>query len=43
MYRITKPGQKLEDGIYAEDFEKYESALHHGLETMVKMIKEDEQ
>ena len=43
MYRITKPGQKLEDGVYAEDFEKYELALHHGLETMVKMIKEDEQ
>ena len=41
MYRITKVGQKLEDGIYEEDFDLYESALHHGLERMVKMVKEE--
>lgn len=26
MYRITKPGQKLEEGAYGEDFYSYEEA-----------------
>jgi len=27
MYRITRPGQKLEEGDYGEDFYSYEEAL----------------
>ena len=31
MYRITKKSQKLEDGLYGEDFYTYEEALEEGL------------
>ncbi len=27
MYRITKPGQRLEEGVYGEDFNSYEEAV----------------
>ncbi len=31
MYRITKPGQKLIEGAYGEDFETYEKALEDAI------------
>ena len=36
MYRITKPHQKLEDGIYCEDFDTYEDALEDALYEILK-------
>ena len=39
MYRITKPHQKLEDGIYGEDFTSYEEALSEGIKEAVKILK----
>ena len=38
MYRITKQGQKLEEGIYAEDFSSYEEALDNALKEMSNLI-----
>ena len=38
MYRITKQGQKLEEGIYAEDFPSYEEALDKALQEMCNLI-----
>ena len=38
MYRITKQGQKLEEGIYAEDFSSYEEALDDALQKMCELI-----
>ena len=38
MYRITKQGQKLEEGIYAEDFSSYEEALDNALREMCELI-----
>ena len=38
MYRITKQGQKLEEGIYAEDFPSYEEALDNALKEMSNLI-----
>lgn len=38
MYRITKQGQKLEEGIYAEDFSSYEEALDNALQEMCDLI-----
>lgn len=32
MYRITKPGQKLIEGAYGEDFNSYEEALEDALQ-----------
>lgn len=31
MYRITKPGQPLEDGLYGEDYATYEASLAGGI------------
>ena len=39
MYRITKPHQKLEDGIYGEDFTSYEEALSEGIKEAIKILK----
>ena len=39
MYRITKPHQKLEDGIYGEDFTSYEEALSEGIKEAVKILQ----
>jgi len=39
MFRITKPHQKLLEGLYAEDFETYEEALEEGLQEALKLIK----
>ena len=38
MYRITKQGQKLEEGVYAEDFLSYEEALNGALQEMCNLI-----
>ena len=38
MYRITKQGQKLEEGVYAEDFSSYEEALNDALQEMCNLI-----
>lgn len=39
MYRITKPHQKLEEGLYGEDFYTYEECLEKGLIEALKLIK----
>lgn len=36
MYRITKPHQRLEEGIYCEDFDTYEDALEDALYEILK-------
>ena len=38
MYRITKPHQKLEEGVYGEDFSTYEEALHFAIKECVKIL-----
>ena len=40
QYRITKPHQKLEDGLHGEDFSSYEEALSEGIEEAVKILKD---
>ena len=40
QYRITKPHQKLEDGLHGEDFSSYEEALSEGIKEAVKILKE---
>lgn len=40
QYRITKPHQRLEDGLYGEDFSSYEEALSEGIKEAVKILKE---
>ena len=42
QYRITKPHQKLEDGLYGEDFSSYEEALSEGIKEAIKHIKKYE-
>ena len=42
QYRITKPHQKLEDGLHGEDFASYEEALSEGVKCAVKILNEDE-
>ena len=37
MYRITKPHQKLEEGMYGEDFTSYENALLHAIKECIKL------
>lgn len=39
MYRITEKGQKLEDGLYGEDFYTYEEAQEEALKQAAKIIK----
>src|SRR5690554_273098 len=39
MYRITKKGQSLEEGLYGEDFNSYEEALEVGLFEALTLIK----
>ena len=38
MYRITKPHQKLEEGVYGEDFTSYEEALQFAIKECVKIL-----
>lgn len=40
QYRITKPHQRLEDGIHGEDFSSFEEALSEGIKEAVKILKE---
>lgn len=40
QYRITKPHQRLEDGLHGEDFSSFEEALAEGLREAVKILKE---
>lgn len=40
MFRITKPHQKLEDGMYGEDFPTYEAALEAGLKKCLTLLIE---
>lgn len=39
MFRVTKQGQSLVDGLYGEDYENYEEALEDGLQEALKLIK----
>ena len=41
QYRITKPHQKLEDGLHGEDFSSYEEALSECIKKIVKLLKEE--
>lgn len=38
MFRITEPHQKLEEGLYGEDYYTYEEALEEGLQEALKSI-----
>lgn len=40
MFRVTKPGQLLEEGIYGEDYEDYEDALEDALQEALNLINE---
>ena len=39
MYRITKPGQKLSEGLYGEDFYNHEEAQEEALLESLKRIR----
>ena len=41
QYRITKPHQKLEDGLHGEDFSSYEEALSEGIKNTINFLKEN--
>ena len=41
QYRITKPHQKLEEGLHGEDFTSYEEALLEGIKEAIKILKEE--
>ena len=38
QYRITKPHQRLEDGLHEEDFSSYEDALNHAIKECIKYV-----
>ena len=38
MYRITRPHQDFDEGLYDEDFENYEECLEHALQETLKLI-----
>ena len=38
MYRITRPGQALEEGLYCDDAGDYEEALDWALEACLNLI-----
>lgn len=38
QYRITKPHQKLEEGLYGEDFVSYEDALNNAIKECIKHV-----
>ncbi len=42
MFRITEPHQKLEDGVYGEDFNTYEEAQEAGIKKVLEIILEKE-
>lgn len=39
MFRITKPHQQLEDGIYGEDFETFEDAQDGAIKKCLEILK----
>ena len=39
MFRITKPHQQLEDGIYGEDFESFEDAQDAAIKKCLEILK----
>jgi hypothetical protein len=39
MFRITKPHQQLEDGIYGEDFETFEDAQDAAIKKCLEILK----
>lgn len=39
MFRITKPHQQLEDGIYGEDFETFEDAQDVAIKKCLEILK----
>ena len=41
QYRITKPHQKLEDGLHGEDFPTYENALLQAIRTCIKIYEQN--
>ena len=41
QYRITKPHQRLEDGLHGEDFSSFGEALSEGIKEAVKILKEE--
>lgn len=41
MYRITKKGQSLKEGLYGEDFETYEQALEDGILEALKLLQDE--
>ena len=41
QYRITKPHQKLEDGLHGEDFSSFEEALSEGIKETVKILRDE--
>ena len=40
MFRITKPHEKLENGVYGEDFYTYEEAQEAGIKKALELILE---
>jgi len=40
MFRITKPHQNLENGVYGEDFYTYEEAQEAGIKKALEMVLE---
>ena len=41
QYRITKPHQNLEDGLYGEDFSSFEEALSEGIKEVIELLKKE--
>ena len=41
QYRITKPHQRLEEGLHGEDFSSYEEALSEGIKNTINFLKEN--
>lgn len=40
QYRITKPHQRLEEGLHGEDFNSFEEALSEGIKSAIKILKD---
>ena len=40
QYRITKPHQRLEDGLHGEDFSSFEEALLHAIKECIEYVKQ---
>ena len=42
QYQITKPHQRLEDGLHGEDFSSFEESLSEGIKEAIKILKEEQ-